>query len=401
MKIILKAIILLYFLNLITNINSKKLNLAKILASSNLYYNNDNFDNSNILRNYLSINSKTISNKEYNITLSISSLKLLIKVDILKLPIITFQNIYTLEQLIQVSKYFRLFDTIEEVYEDLIILFENDIEIINYNTYIELITYIPNRIINNITFILPNIQRDTDERIDELFSLITDLKNENILLRDKVDECSEEISEIRKLKKFNILLISEQTNSLLYNLLKTCPYINDISIFNNVFIVQRFNDRIMEKFKIIIYDLKDGGFGIRLGDENVRKYLNKGGNIIFTHEQWINDNRYQTYYYSSKIKIVDDKHPVFSSYYKLNINNLQISETHNENKLIFENEYLKDVIIDINNDINSEYLMIKNYEKGKIIYWNIGHKTTLTNDEENLLVNIISYIYQDEKNQNY
>ena len=401
MKIIIKTIILLYFLNLITNINSKKINITKILASSNLHYTNEIFDNFNYLRKYLSINSKTISNKEYNITLSISSLKLLIKVDILKLPIISFQNIYTLEQLIQVSKYFRLFDTIEEVYEDLIIIFENNIEIINYNTYIKLITYIPNRIINNITFILPNIQRDTEERINELFSLITDLKNESIMFRDKIDKCFEEISEIQKLKKFNVLLISDQTNSLLYNILKTCPYINEISIFNNNFIVQKFNDRIMEKFKIIIYDLNDGGFGIRLGDENVRKYLNKGGNIIFTHEQWMNDNSYQTYYLASKIKIVDDEHPVFSSYYKLNINNLQISETHSSDKLIFENEYLKDVIIELDNDINSEYLMIKSYEKGKIIYWNVGHISTLTNDEENLLVNIIAYIYQDEKNENY
>ena len=401
MKIIIKNIILLYFLNLITNINSKKINITKILASSNLHYTNEIFDNFNYLRKYLSINSKTISNKEYNITLSISSLKLLIKVDILKLPIISFQNIYTLEQLIQVSKYFRLFDTIEEVYEDLIIIFENNIEIINYNSYIELITYIPNRIINNITFILQNIQRDTDERINELFSLITDLKNESIMFRDKIDKCFEEISEIQKLKKFNVLLISDQTNSLLYNLLKTCPYINDISIFNNNFIVQKFNDRIMEKFKIIIYDLNDGGFGIRLGDENVRKYLSKGGNIIFTHDQWMNNNRYQKDYYASKIKIVDDEHPVFSSYYKLNINNLQISETHSSDKLIFENEYLKDVIIELDNDINSEYLMIKSYEKGKIIYWNVGHSSTLTNDEENLLVNIIAYIYQDEKNENY
>jgi len=401
MKIILKTIILLYFLNLITNINSKKINITKILASSNLHYTNEIFDNFNYLRKYLSINSKTISNKEYNITLSISSLKLLIKVDILKLPIISFQNIYTLEQLIQVSKYFRLFDTIEEVYEDLIIIFENNIEIINYNTYIELITYIPNRIINNITFILPNIQRDTEERINELFSLITDLRNESIMIRDKIDKCFEEISEIQKLKKFNVLLISDQTNSLLYNLLKTCPYINEISIFNNNFIVQKFNDRIMEKFKIIIYDLHDGSFGIRLGDENVRKYLNKGGNIIFTHDQWMNNNRYQKDYYASKIKIVDDEHPVFSSYYKLNINNLQISETHSSDKLIFENEYLKDVIIELDNDINSEYLMIKSYEKGKIIYWNVGHSSTLTNDEENLLVNIIAYIYQDEKNENY
>ena len=111
----------------------------------------------------------------------------------------------------------------------------------------------------------------------------------------------------------------------------------------------------------------------------------------------MNNNRYQKDYYASKIKIVDDEHPVFSSYYKLNINNLQISETHSSDKLIFENEYLKDVIIELDNDINSEYLMIKSYEKGKIIYWNVGHSSTITNDEENLLVNIIAYIYQDEK----
>ena len=153
----------------------------------------------------------------------------------------------------------------------------------------------------------------------------------------------------------------------------------------------------MEKFKIIIIDLKDENNIIKFDEENMKKYLNKGGNIIFTHGNWINGNIYTIPYYTSKIKIIDDKHPVFSSYYKLNITNFHITETHNTNKLIFENEYLKDVIIELDNEINSEYLMIKNYEKGKIIYWNVGHKSTLTNDEENLLVNIISYIYQDEK----
>ena len=170
----------------------------------------------------------------------------MIKVDILELPIISFQNIYTLERLIQISKYFRIFDTIEEIYEDLIIHFKNDIEIINYNTYIELIAYIPNSIINNITFILPNIQRDPDERIDELFNIITELKNENIILRDKVDECIEEISEIQKLKKLNVLLISQQTNSLLYNILKTCPNINEIFF---LIIILLLKDLMIELWK--------------------------------------------------------------------------------------------------------------------------------------------------------
>ena len=54
------------------------------------------------------------------------------------------------------------------------------------------------------------------------------------------------------------------------------------------------------------------------------------------------------------------------------------------------------MIIELDNDLNSEYLMIKNYEKGKLIYWNVGHLDMLTNDEEKLLVNLISYIYKDE-----
>jgi hypothetical protein len=329
------------------------------------------------------------------ILLAISSSKLIIRVDLFKIPMISFENIFTLEQLSEVSKYFRMFDTIEEVYDDLILLFENDLEIINYDEYIEFITYIPHSS-KNITFIIPNIQKDNGQEIDELFSMIKYLKNESIIFNNKINGCLEEVSELKKLKNFNVLLISEQTNSLLFNLLKTCPYINEIYIFQNDFVIQKFTERIMEKFKIIIFDLKDGSYNIKFGDENIRKYISKGGNIILTHAQWMNNNIYQTIYYSSKINIVKNEHPVFSSYYNINTTNFKISQTHNYDKLIFENEYLKDTIIELDNEIKSEYLMIKNYEKGRIIYWNIGHLTTLTDDEEKLLVNIISYIYQDE-----
>ena len=314
----------------------------------------------------------------------------MIKVDIFKIPMISFENIYTLEQLSSVSRYFPMFDTIEEVYDDLIALFEIDFEIINYDEYIELITYIPYSS-KNITFIIPIMQRDSDEKIDELFSLIKDLKNESIIFNNKINECLEDIFELKKLKNLNVLLISEQTNSLLYNLLKTCPYINQI------YIIQKFTDRIMEKFKIIIFDLLDGNYGTYFGDVNIKKYINKGGNVIFTHDKWMNSYYYQTKSYTTKIKIIDHEYPVFSSYYNINTTtHFQIYEKHSSNKLIFDNEYLKDVIIELDNDLNSEYLMIKNYEKGKLIYWNVGHLDMLTNDEEKLLVNLISYIYKDE-----
>lgn len=383
-------------MTLTTNINSKIINTTNELLLSYLNYRYKRFDISNIIKKKLTLNSKSFINKNHNVTFAISSSKLMIRIDLVQIPMISFENIYTLEQLSTVNKYFRMFDTIEEVYDDLILLFENDLKIINYDEYIELITYIPHSS-KNITFIIPIIQRDSDQKIDELFSMIKDLKNGSFILNNKINECLEEISEIKRLKNFNVLLISEETNSLLYNLLKTCPYINEIYIFKNDFIIQKFTDRIIEKFKIIIFDLWDIYYKIQFGDEKIKKYLSKGGNIIFTHNHWMNNNNYQTNYFSSKVTIVDDKHPVFSSYYNINTtNNFEISETHNLNKLIFENKYLTDVVIKLNNDINSEYLMIKNYEIGKLIYWNVGHVASLTGDEEKLLVNLISYIYQDE-----
>ena len=389
-------VILLFLLTFTNYINSKIINTTSELSLSYQNYRYNRFDNSNIIKKKLSLNSKSFDNEDYNVTFAISSSKLMIRVDLFKIPMISFENIYTLEQLSEVSRYFRMFDTIEEVYDDLILLFENDLNIINYDEYIELITHIPHSS-KNITFIIPNIKRSSDQKIDELFSMIKDLKNESIIFNNKINECSEDISEIKKLKNFNVLLISEQTNSLLYNLLKTCPYINEVYVFQNDFVIQKFTDRIIEKFKVIIFDLRDGSYGIKFGDAKTKEYISKGGNIIFTHDQWMNNNIYQTSYSTSKVTIVDHEHPVFSSYYNINTtNNFQIFETHNYIKLIFENEYLTDVVIKLNNDISSEYLMIKNYEIGKLIFWNVGHTTSLTADEEKLLVNLISYIYQEE-----
>ena len=389
-------VILLFLLTLTTNINSKIINTTSELSLSYLNYRYKKFDISNFIKKKLTLNSKSFDNESYNVTFAISSSKLMIKVDLFQIPMISFENIYTLEQLSTVSKYFRMFDTIEEVYDDLILLFENNLKIIKYDEYIELITYISYSS-KNITFIIPIIQRDNDQKIDELFSMIKDLKNESIIFNNKINECLEEISEIKRLKNFNVLLISDQTNSLLYNLLKTCPYINEIYIFQNDFIIQKSNDRIIEKFKIIIFDFKDAEYATKFSEEKIKEYISKGGNIIFTHEKWMSSNRYQNYYYTSKVTIVDDQHPVFSSYYKINTtNNFEITQTHNCIKLIFENEYLTDVVIKLNNDVSSEYLMIKNYEIGKLIYWNVGHLISLTDDEEKLLVNLISYIYKDK-----
>ena len=111
-------VILLYLLLLTTNINSEIINTTSELTLSYLNYKYKGFDHSNIIKKKLTLNSKSFDNEDYNVTIAISSYKLIIKVDIFKIPMISFKNIYSLKQLSTVSKYFRMFDTIEEVYDD-------------------------------------------------------------------------------------------------------------------------------------------------------------------------------------------------------------------------------------------------------------------------------------------
>ena len=166
----------------------------------------------------------------------------------------------------------------------------------------------------------------------------------------------------------------------------------------------------MNKYKIIIYDLKDCGFGIAEDLNEIKKYLNNGGNIIITHDHW------SAHYYNGKCyelfncvfdknqgnkrvnlkKIVNKTHPIFSSFYQLNEYNLEISLTHRGINKYLNEEYLKDMIIELDDGFHGEYLLIKNYGKGRLIYWNVGEVSTLTSDEEKLLVNIISWIFQNE-----
>ena len=99
-------IILLFLLTLTNCINSKIINTTSELLLSYKNYRYNRFDNSNIIKKKFSLNSKSFDNEDYNATLAISSSKLMIRVDLFKIPMISFENIYTLEQLSEVSKYF-------------------------------------------------------------------------------------------------------------------------------------------------------------------------------------------------------------------------------------------------------------------------------------------------------
>ena len=166
----------------------------------------------------------------------------------------------------------------------------------------------------------------------------------------------------------------------------------------------------MQQFKAIIYDLQDSGFEETINTEEINNYLKNGGNIIITHDQWsywtrkasVNAKLFgakiqkQDYNFVSKAKIYNNNHPIFTSFYDLYLDNksiINISATH-KSDTIYENmeEYYKDLLIELEDNKHGEYLLIKEIEKGKVIFLNVGHSYDLTDYEKKLFMNFIYWI---------
>ena len=205
------------------------------------------------------------------------------------------------------------------------------------------------------------------------------------------------------------MLITNNTSPLLTNLLKFNNSINKVDIKPSK-ALPNLKFQNMQQFKAIIYDLQDGGFEETINTEEINNYLKNGGNIIITHDCWSYSNRKscinakfigakiqsQNYNTVSKAKIFNNNHPIFTSFYDLYLDNksiINISATH-KTDTIYENmeEYYKDLLIELEDNKHGEYLLIKESEKGKIIFWNAGHSYDLTDYEKKLFMNFIYWI---------
>ena len=68
--------------------------------------------------------------------------------------------------------------------------------------------------------------------------------------------------------------------------------------------------------------------------------------------------------FKSKAKILNNSHPILSSYYDL----IEIAETH-RSSITYNNmkEYLNDLLIELDDGEHGEYILIKEIGKGKLI----------------------------------
>ncbi len=235
-------------------------------------------------------------------------------------------------------------------------------------------------------------------------------KNAFRQLFDKAQELMDENERLNKIISNNVLLISNQSIPILTNLLLVNPIITHFSTLKPDSILPYLNKEYLKKFKIILYDLQDCGYKAVTQKEIIKEYLMNGGNVIVTHDHWTfiptsisgmeellgATLKAQTYVVTTVATVTKDSHPIFNSYYNLNFTEgttFTISSTHHSDTIYSDLDiYARDLIIELNDNIHGEYLMVKEYGKGKIVFWNVGHSYTLTDIEQKLFYNILAYL---------
>ena len=349
-------------------------------------------------------NFKSKENKEYLITLFIIDNKITIKVNEIDIPLISYKISLSLEEFYYLSNFFQIFKSINEIYDNLNILIQSNIKslTINYtSSSLELIIPIKKNKNEQLSFMLTQVENCKDEYNIELLQILKEIKEENRLLNLKLKEMNEKLNN-------NILLISDRQDSLLNNLLKISPFVNNITIIPPNDILNKMTFQHFNKFKIIIYDMKDYGYQTKENLSEIKQYLLNNGNIIVTHDQWtIVSYRGESYKLLGatlknqdktkvrKAKILKKDHPIFQSYFSFEQEIFDIAETHKSDTVYPNTNYLNDLLIELMDNIHGEYLMVKRFNKGKLIYWNAGHNQNLTDYEQKLFANIIAWIYKD------
>ncbi len=104
----------------------------------------------------------------------------------------------------------------------------------------------------------------------------------------------------------------------------------------------------------------------------------------------------QSYVKTTAATVTKESHPLFNYYYNLNFTKgtaLTISSTHHTATIYSDLDvYAGDLIIELKDNKHGEYLLVKKYGKGKIVYWNVVCTYTLTDIEQKLFYNILAYL---------
>ena len=116
------------------------------------------------------------------------------------IPKITYEQSFTLEQLQNEHKFFKMYDTIEESLPDITTIFEEKkIKIETGTNYLNLILILPVKLKDELLLKLPQVEINEQQLISNLLSVVKSLSK-------KVDHLTQELNLIKRIPTIQNLL---------------------------------------------------------------------------------------------------------------------------------------------------------------------------------------------------
>ena len=148
------------------------------------------------------INTFVIENKSSKYKLSLEGGECEIKFhleELESLPKITFEENFTLELLKQKSKFFLLFETIEELMPDMLDFFKNKKYSLSFETNCAMISlFLPMRVIEEIILPIPQTESDPNSVIQELTITVNKLNKQINSMKLEMNEMKEFIDQLKE-----------------------------------------------------------------------------------------------------------------------------------------------------------------------------------------------------------
>ena len=141
-------------------------------------------------------NKFKLKNKDSSLTLYLSNESNSLVIKIIEddsVPLRTFSQKFTLEDLIKQSRYFKLFENIDQLIPEIKSLFEeNKVSFSVETSLILLILNLPLKIIEEVILSIPQSKADTNQIISELCSSVNDLRKKVKYLENQITKFPEE-----------------------------------------------------------------------------------------------------------------------------------------------------------------------------------------------------------------
>ena len=148
------------------------------------------------------INTFVIENKssKYKLSLELGECEIKFHLEELEsLPKITFEENFTLESLKQKSKFFLLFETIEELMPDMLDFFKNKKYSLSFETNCAMISlFLPMRLVEEITLPIPQTESDPNSVIQELTITMNKLNKQINSMKLEMNEMKEFIDRLKE-----------------------------------------------------------------------------------------------------------------------------------------------------------------------------------------------------------